>query len=36
VTFVAVAAREPVLAVFAGAMAGLTLNFNLSRKLVFR
>ncbi|HEX3991207.1 MAG TPA: GtrA family protein [Acetobacteraceae bacterium] len=36
VTFVAAAAREPVLAVFAGAMAGLTLNFNLSRKLVFR
>jgi|HubBroStandDraft_5_1064220.scaffolds.fasta_scaffold743864_1 putative flippase GtrA len=36
VTFVAAAAREPVIAVFAGAMAGLTLNFNLSRKMVFR
>ncbi len=36
VTFVAVAARQPVIAVFAGAMAGMTLNFNLSRKLVFR
>jgi putative flippase GtrA len=36
VTFVAVAAREPVIAVFAGALAGMTLNFNLSRKLVFR
>lgn len=36
VTFVATAARQPVIAVFAGAMAGMTLNFNLSRKLVFR
>jgi putative flippase GtrA len=36
VTFVGVAAREPVLAVFAGGVAGMTLNFNLSRKLVFR
>jgi len=36
VTFVDVAAREPVIAVFAGALAGMTLNFNLSRKLVFR
>jgi putative flippase GtrA len=36
VTFVAAAAREPVIAVFAGALAGMTLNFNLSRKLVFR
>jgi len=36
VTFVAIAAREPVIAVFAGALAGMTLNFNLSRKLVFR
>ena len=36
VTFVAVAARQPVIAVFAGAMAGMTLNFNLSRKMVFR
>jgi putative flippase GtrA len=36
VTFVAAAARQPVIAVFAGAMAGITLNFNLSRKMVFR
>jgi putative flippase GtrA len=36
VTFVAIAAREPVIAVFAGAAAGMTLNFNLSRKMVFR
>jgi putative flippase GtrA len=36
VTFVDVAAREPVIAVFAGALAGMTLNFNLSRKMVFR
>jgi hypothetical protein len=25
-----------VIAVFAGAVAGMTLNFNLSRKMVFR
>lgn len=36
VTFVDVAAREPAIAVFAGAIAGMTLNFNLSRKMVFR
>jgi len=36
VTFVSLAARQPVIAVFAGAMAGMTLNFNLSRRLVFR
>jgi putative flippase GtrA len=36
ITFVAVAARQPVIAVFAGAVAGMTLNFNLSRKMVFR
>ena len=36
VTFVDIAAREPVIAVFAGAVAGMTLNFNLSRKMVFR
>jgi putative flippase GtrA len=36
ITFVDVAAREPVIAVFAGAIAGMTLNFNLSRKMVFR
>lgn len=36
VTFLPVAARQPVIAVFAGAIAGMTLNFNLSRKMVFR
>jgi putative flippase GtrA len=36
VTFVAAAARQPVIAVVAGALAGMTLNFNLSRKIVFR
>jgi putative flippase GtrA len=36
VTFVDVAASQPVIAVFAGAVAGMTLNFNLSRKIVFR
>ena len=36
VTFVDAAARDPVIAVFAGALAGMVLNFNLSRKMVFR
>ncbi|MGD0432207.1 MAG: GtrA family protein [Acetobacteraceae bacterium] len=36
VTFWDLAAREPVIAVFAGALAGMMLNFNLSRKVVFR
>jgi putative flippase GtrA len=36
VTFVAAAAREPVIATFSGAVAGMTINFNLSRKMVFR
>jgi putative flippase GtrA len=36
VTFWELAARQPVIAVFAGALAGMTLNFNLSRKIVFR
>jgi putative flippase GtrA len=36
VSFVGLAARQPVIAVFAGAIAGVTLNFNLSRKIVFR
>jgi putative flippase GtrA len=36
VTFVPISAREPVIAVFTGALAGMTLNFNLSRKMVFR
>jgi putative flippase GtrA len=36
VTFVAAAAEQPVIATAAGAMAGLLVNFNLSRRLVFR
>jgi putative flippase GtrA len=36
VTVWELAARQPVIAVFAGALAGMTLNFNLSRKVVFR
>jgi putative flippase GtrA len=36
VTFVAVAAEQPVIATAAGAMAGMFVNFNLSRRLVFR
>jgi putative flippase GtrA len=36
VTFVAAAARQPVIAVAAGAVAGLLVNFTLSRRLVFR
>ena len=36
VTFVAVAARQPVLAIAAGAVAGMFVNFSLSRRLVFR
>jgi putative flippase GtrA len=36
VTFVAVAARQPVIAIAAGAIAGLAVNFTLSRRLVFR
>ena len=36
VTVWPVAASEPVIAVFAGCLAGMMLNFNLSRKLVFR
>jgi len=36
VTFVAIAARAPVIAVFAGGLAGMMLNFNLTRKMVFR
>ena len=35
VTFVAVAARQPVIAVAAGSLAGLLVNFNLSRRVVF-
>ena len=36
VTFVPVCAAEPVLATAAGALAGMLVNFNLSRTLVFR
>jgi putative flippase GtrA len=36
ITFVAVAARQPVIAIAAGAVAGLFVNFSVSRRLVFR
>jgi putative flippase GtrA len=36
ITFVDFAARVPAVAVGAGALAGMLLNFNLSRKVVFR
>lgn len=36
VTFVAICARQPVLATAAGAIAGMFVNFNMSRVLVFR
>jgi putative flippase GtrA len=36
VTFLAVAAAQPVIATSAGAIAGMFVNFGLSRKLVFR
>ena len=36
VTFVAICARQPVFAVFAGMLAGMMSNFTLSRSLVFR
>jgi len=36
VTFVAVCADQPVLAVAAGSIAGMGVNFVLSRKMVFR
>ena len=36
VTFVAAAASQPVIATTAGAVAGLFVNFYLSRRLVFR
>ncbi len=36
VTFVAGAARQPVIAIAAGAVAGLLVNFILSRRVVFR
>lgn len=36
VTFVAAAASQPVIATAAGAVAGMFLNFHLSRRVVFR
>lgn len=36
VTYSALAAEQPVLATAAGAIAGMGLNFTLSRRLVFR
>jgi putative flippase GtrA len=36
VTFVAAAAAQPVIATSAGAVAGMFVNFTLSRRLVFR
>jgi len=36
VTVSGLCGRHPEIAVFAGAVSGLSLNFNLSRKLVFR
>ena len=36
VTFMAAAAREPVIATSAGAVAGMLVNFHLSRRMVFR
>ena len=36
VTFVAAAAAQPVIATAAGSVAGMFVNFSLSRRLVFR
>jgi hypothetical protein len=36
ITFVPLCAQEPVYAVGAGAIAGMFLNFSLSRAMVFR
>lgn len=36
VTFVAAAANQPVIATAAGSIAGMFVNFSLSRRLVFR
>jgi putative flippase GtrA len=36
VTFVPLAAMQPVIATSAGAVAGMFINFNLSRRMVFR
>jgi putative flippase GtrA len=36
VTFASMAARQPVIAIAVGAVAGMFVNFSLSRRLVFR
>lgn len=36
VTFLPAAAEQPVIAIAAGSIAGMFVNFNLSRRLVFR
>ncbi len=36
VTFSAAAAAQPIIATSAGSLAGMAVNFNLSRRLVFR
>lgn len=36
ITFVPLCAHQPVLATFSGAVAGMFVNFNMSRVLVFR
>ncbi len=36
VTYVPLAAEQPVIAILAGTAAGMFVNFFLSRKLVFR
>jgi len=36
VTFVTACADEPVYAIFAGSVAGMFLNFSLSRSMVFK
>jgi putative flippase GtrA len=36
VTFVAAAAAQPVIATASGSVAGMFVNFSLSRRLVFR
>jgi len=36
VTFLIIAARQPVIAIAVGAIAGLFVNFTLSRRIVFR
>lgn len=36
VTFLPIAAQQPIIAIAAGSVAGVFVNFNLSRRLVFR